>query len=67
MANPRSMCPACWWPVVHRLLAISREAAVDYFICPSCLHVWNIPKGHDAPIRHVTTGAVFRLDEPQSA
>ena len=27
---------------------------VDYFRCSDCRHVWNVPKGQDGPVNHVT-------------
>lgn len=34
---------------------------VDYFHCLDCRHIWNIPKGGDGPVNHVTP-----LPEPRS-
>jgi hypothetical protein len=54
MGNPRLACPICLRGSVHNLETVSRDAAVDYFICTSCMHVWNVPKGANAPVHHVT-------------
>ena len=49
----RTECPACRSKMVGPLI-LSPTQVVDYFRCMVCRHLWNVPKGKDEPIHHVT-------------
>ena len=38
-------CPACRGKLAIRVRSV--ELAVDYFVCRSCSHAWNLPKAQD--------------------
>ncbi|HET9373227.1 MAG TPA: hypothetical protein VFO19_23350 [Vicinamibacterales bacterium] len=54
MPSSQVQCPACHADLIERLQHISDGSRVDYWRCPSCRHIWNVPKDADGPIQHVT-------------
>jgi len=50
--SARIECPNCHSHAVA-LLPMSL-ATVEYFSCQTCQHIWNLPKGRDEPVQHVT-------------
>jgi hypothetical protein len=51
---PIQPCPKCQNLVPRWLEAPSTIAAVNYYRCPVCGHVWTISKDGDGTITHIT-------------
>lgn len=58
---PAQACPNCAHQAPRWLQPISKFAAVDYFRCDACGHVWSVAKEGAREVRHVTP-----LDPPRS-
>jgi hypothetical protein len=61
------MCPVCHTEAVVYLPTVSQQSQVDYFLCRSCWHVWNVSKGKDGPVMHVTDPLSPRVVKLKSA
>ena len=51
--SPRAFCPSCGSARIESFLNYDGYL-VDYYRCLDCRHVWNVPKGQDGPVHHVT-------------
>lgn len=51
---PTTRCPACAKPDPRLLDGMSHHAAVNYYRCDECGHVWTTPKDSTAVLNHVT-------------
>jgi len=54
VTTPQGRCPSCAHDRVRLLEASSREAAVNYYRCDVCAHVWVIAKDGSGRTRHIT-------------
>jgi hypothetical protein len=51
---PTLPCPSCDKPTPRLLDTSSKDAAVNYYRCDHCGHVWTIDKDTGLLIKHVT-------------
>jgi hypothetical protein len=51
---PTLPCPACKALTPRLLDAPSQYAAVNYYRCPACGHVWTVAKDDSNRIEHIT-------------
>lgn len=51
---PIQQCPSCGTDTPRLLDYPSKQAAVNYYRCPQCGHVWTISKDDPARVEHVT-------------
>lgn len=49
----RSHCPACFQPSALKMFGVSALAAVDYFRCRLCDHIWTVAPGRETVFTHV--------------
>jgi uncharacterized Zn finger protein len=51
---PTLACPVCGVSTPRLLKAPSEDAAVNYYRCPKCGHVWTVDKIDPTRVEHVT-------------
>lgn len=51
---PQRPCPACGTDTPRRLDSTSEVAAVNYYRCARCGHVWTVDKQDPSIVTHIT-------------
>jgi uncharacterized Zn finger protein len=51
---PPQPCPACFESTPRHLHETSKEAAVDYYRCLKCGHIWTVNKMNPLIVANVT-------------
>jgi len=51
---PIQRCPSCDRPTLRLMDETIRDAAVNYYRCRNCDHIWTTTKDGDAIVEHLT-------------